>query len=98
MLEDHRRAMQASVQELFERLAPLTGPVPQAAASDAPARPWQEVQHSLVADLRRMDQIVVELVSSSANGPSDTGASLGEYHQCAKRIRSELAMLVDGQQ
>lgn len=98
MLGDHRRAMQASVQELFERLAPLTGPVPQAAAGDALARPWQEVQHSLLADLRRMDQIVVELVSSLANGPSDTGALLGEYHQCAKRIRSELAVLVDGQQ
>lgn len=98
MLGDHRLAMQTSVQELFDRLAPLTGPVPQAAGTDAPARPWQEVQPSLLGDLRKMDQIVVELVSSSAKGPSDASSLLGEYHQCARRIRSGLAMLAAGQQ
>jgi hypothetical protein len=93
MIADHRRAMETGAQELFDRLTPVAGAVPQAATIDSPARPWQEVQQSLLTDLRKMDQLVIELVSSSAKGAADPAAVLAEYHLCANRVRSELATL-----
>ncbi len=97
MVAEHHSALKRYAATLFERLDSLVGPV----APEPPAQArsgWQEQQKQLLPDLKRVDKIVMALVSDSGMESVGTEELISEYRECVTRIRAVLQQPAGGEQ